>query len=253
MALMNHFSTLEQKYAIAFLYQVVIADLEIQIEEQHLLKLLLHYTHLTIEDIEDITLIDIKQHLLKLTDEQLKELLFMSYAIMRVDRLNHPHEQALIRVITDVLDIDFDDFKIYYQSMVLPDELTVLDKAILLNLTYYMIHADEKVDHSEAEFFMLMCEQLNVHSDDATSLIIPKETLYQTILTLNKSVVTRIVEELLLIATSDLTFDEREHELLLPILNHFRMDLLDIEQRSKVRLIEHMEYYRLFHTTSGPQ
>lgn len=253
MALMENFSKLEQKYTLAFLYQIVVADLEIDIEEQYLLKLLLKYTHLTFEDVDYIEITDIKEQILKFSDEQLKEILFMAYAIMRVDRLNHPQEQELIRLITAELDIDFDEFKIHYQSMILPDELTVLDKAILLNFAYYMIHADEHVDNSEVELFKLMCEQLNVKTDDVTELIVPKQTLYQVALTLNKYIVIRIIEELLLIATIDLKFDEREHELLLPILNHFHLDLLDLEQKSKVRLQEHMEYYRLFHSSSTPQ
>lgn len=253
MAIIDHFTKLEQKFVIALLYQIAIADLELQVEELHLIQLLSNYVDVAIHDVEDMSLELIKHHVQQISDDKLKEILFMAWAMVRVDRLNHPKEQTLMRFLTDILDIDFDDFKIYYQSMILPDELTVLDKAILLNLAHYMINADEKVDDSEFELFMIMCRQLNVLIEDTTKVIIPKQVLYQTIFTLNKHVVTRIVEELLLIATIDLNFDQKEYDVLAPILNHFHMELSDIEQKSKLRLQEHMEYYQLFHTQSTPQ
>lgn len=250
MSMMEKYTYDEKRAVIAFLNMIITSDLEVKIEELNLVWMLARSIHLDLNDVEKMEEEAVRTIMMNMSDEKMVDIIRMGYTLMGVDQKRKEKEKKLIASIKGLRFLNDDEFNRFYESMNRPSDLTFLDKIVLILLAHYMAEVDGIIRQGEAEMLIVLCSLMEVNIEEVPLYRIPKDALYRAVFSMDKRVVKRIVEELLLISIADFKIAEQEYEFIFPILSHFNLDFEDILRHAKDRLKEHVEYYELFRVES---
>ncbi|MDY0075052.1 MAG: hypothetical protein WC992_08755 [Acholeplasmataceae bacterium] len=250
MSLMDQYTHAEKQAVIAFLYMIITADLEVQIDELNLVWMLARSIHIDLKEIENMNEDEFKHILFDFTDDQMIEVLRMCLTLLSVDQNHQEKEKNIIRSMFRYRQKDELNYQVYYETMNTLSELTALDQVVLLVLAHYMAEADGVISKDEKDMLVVLCNMVGVNIDDVPHFKIPKEALYHAVFSMSPPAVKRLVEELIIISIADFNMNQQEYDFILPILQFFNFNFHEMLNNAKQRLHEHIEYYELFHIQS---
>jgi len=251
MSLLEGYSKDQKIACITFLYLVSQADLEAKMEEISLIGMLSAHIGIHQEDLENMTEIQLKEQIQSFSTDQAVELLRMGYSMMRLDESNDPRELNLLKFLAETHHISIHNYKHFYKNLGTINDLTALDKIVLIALGFHMVEAEGIIQRSKIQILIVICNMMGLNPEDVKQLKVPLSALIKAVKTMSQFSVQRIVEELVTIALSDSRITTQEYELILPILSEFHYDFEVMVKAAETRLAYNKEYYDLYtsHTT----
>jgi len=246
MSLLYGYSQDQKIACIAYLYLVNQENVDPSFEETSLIGMLATHVGVSYLDLENMTELHLRDQLKSFTHEQAVECLRMGYSLMRLDSKNEPKELKVLKLFADMHNIEIKSYQHFYKNLGTVEDLTALDKIILIALAFHMVEADGVINRNKIQILIVICNMMGLNPEDVKDLNLPFNALFKAVKTMGEPSVRRIIEELVTIALSDSRITTQEYDLILPILAEFNYDFEDMVKAAEKRLEYNKAYYDLY-------
>jgi uncharacterized tellurite resistance protein B-like protein len=246
MSLLNGYSQDQKIACIAYLYLVNQENSDANLEETSLIGMLATHVGVSYVDLENMTELQLRNHLQSFSHDQAVECLRMGYSLMRLDSKNDSKELKVLKLFADMHHIEIKSYQHFYKHLGTVEDLTALDKIILIALGFHMVEADGVINRSKIQILIVICNMMGLSPEEVKELKIPFKSLFKAVKTMSEPSVRRIIEELVTIALSDSRITTQEYDIVLPILSEFSYDFEDMVKAAEIRLEYNREYYDLY-------
>ena len=245
MRLMETYSDREKIACINFLRLIAQADHKLEMAEVVLINLLILSLGIAPERFDEMTPDELKAALTAMDHEKSLECLRIGYSIMSINHQYDPQELKYMKMLADLHDIQILEFPRFYESIIGTNDLTALDKLVLVALAKYVTLADGYIKKSKVEILVVLSDLMGIPPFVIETMDVPFNILIDAVKSMSKDAVERIVEELTAIMIADHQITSEEYSLILPILTAFQIDFNPMILTARHRLEHNQEYYKL--------